>query len=67
MKKHYSFVKDNLRNFYTTGFEMNNNISVRTGNEKMGLSFLTATPPLTACCPTMPTNTNVTPCRSVAT
>ena len=37
MKKHYSFVKDNLRNFYTTGFEMNNNISVRTGNEKMGL------------------------------
>ena len=37
MKKNFSFVKDNLRNFYTTGFEMNNNVSVRTGNEKMGL------------------------------
>ncbi|WP_083714591.1 SusC/RagA family TonB-linked outer membrane protein [Bacteroides bouchesdurhonensis] len=37
MKKHYSFIKDNLRNFYTTGFEMNNNISIRTGTEKVGL------------------------------
>jgi TonB-linked SusC/RagA family outer membrane protein len=37
MTKPFSFVKDNLRKFYTTGFDMNNNVSVRTGTDKLGL------------------------------
>ena len=35
--KPFSYVKDNMRNFYDNGFEANNNISVRMGNEKLGL------------------------------
>lgn len=39
MTKPYSYVKDNLRNFYDTGFESNNNVSLRYGNENLGLVF----------------------------
>lgn len=35
MTKAYSYVEHNLRNFYQTGFEKNNNISLRYGNEKV--------------------------------
>lgn len=35
--KPFSNVKDNMRNFYENGFEANNNVSVRMGNEKLGL------------------------------
>lgn len=37
MTKVYSYVEHNLRNFYQTGFEKNNNISLRYGNEKVGV------------------------------
>ncbi|MEG1545316.1 MAG: SusC/RagA family TonB-linked outer membrane protein, partial [Tannerellaceae bacterium] len=37
LKKPFSYVKDNLRHFYDTGFEMNNNVSIRMGNDKLGL------------------------------
>ncbi len=37
MTKAYSYVEHNLRNFYQTGFEKNNNISLRYGNEKVGV------------------------------
>lgn len=39
LMKNFSYVKDNLRNFYTNGFEMNHNVSIRTGNEKLGMMF----------------------------
>lgn len=35
--KPFSYVKDNMRNFYQNGFETNNNVSVRMGSEKLGL------------------------------
>ncbi len=37
MTKAYSYVKHNLRNFYQTGFEKNNNISLRYGNGTVGV------------------------------
>jgi TonB-linked SusC/RagA family outer membrane protein len=37
MEKPYSYVKNNLRNFYKTGLETNNVISVRYGTDKLGL------------------------------
>lgn len=37
MVKPFNYVKNNLRNFYESGFEMNNNVSVRMGNDKLGL------------------------------
>lgn len=35
--KPFSNIKNNMRNFYENGFEANNNVSVRMGNEKLGL------------------------------
>lgn len=35
--KPFSYVKNNIRDFYQTGFEANNNVSVRMGNDKLGL------------------------------
>lgn len=37
MTKPYSYVKHNLRDFYQTGFEKNNNVSLRYGNDKVGV------------------------------
>ncbi len=37
LEKPFSYVKDNMRNFYETGFETNNNVSVRMGTETLGL------------------------------
>ncbi|MDR1880371.1 MAG: SusC/RagA family TonB-linked outer membrane protein [Tannerellaceae bacterium] len=37
MEKPFSYVKDNVRNFYQTGTEMNNVVSVRYGTEQLGL------------------------------
>jgi len=37
MVKPFSYVKDNIRNFYRTGLEMNNNISLRYGTENVGI------------------------------
>lgn len=37
--KPFSYVKDNLRNFYQNGFEANNNVSIRKGNENLGFVF----------------------------
>lgn len=37
MTKPYSYVKHNLRNFYQTGLEMNNNVTLRYGTEKLGI------------------------------
>ncbi len=37
MKKPFSYVKDNIRDFYQTGTEMNNVVSVRFGTEQFGL------------------------------
>lgn len=37
LSKPFSNVKNNMRNFYQNGFEANNNVSVRMGNEKLGL------------------------------
>lgn len=37
MVKPFSYVKDNMRNFYQTGFEMNHNVNVRYGTEKVGM------------------------------
>lgn len=36
-KKPFSFAKDNIRNFYGMGFEMNNNLSVTAGNSDLGM------------------------------
>ena len=38
MEKSYSYVENNIRNFYQTGTEWNNNVSLRYGNEKVGIS-----------------------------
>lgn len=38
-EKPYSYVEDNLRGFYKTGFEMTNNIAVNMANENMGLTI----------------------------
>lgn len=35
--KPFSYVKNNMRNFYQNGFEANNNVSIRMGSEKLGL------------------------------
>jgi TonB-linked SusC/RagA family outer membrane protein len=37
MEKPFSYVKNNIRNFYQTGTEMNNSVSVRYGTDKLGL------------------------------
>lgn len=37
MTKPFSYVKHNLRDFYQTGFEQNHNISLRYGNENVGV------------------------------
>lgn len=37
LTKPFSYVEDNIRNFYQNGFEANNNVSVRMGNDKLGL------------------------------
>lgn len=37
MTKPFSYVKDNIRNFYKTGSELNNVLSVRYGTDKLGL------------------------------
>ena len=36
-EKPFSFVKNNTRNFYQTGFETNNNVSLRMGNNNLGM------------------------------
>ena len=36
LSKPFSYVKNNLRDFYETGFETNNNVSIRMGNDKLG-------------------------------
>ncbi len=38
MVKPYSFVENNIRNFYQKGTEWNNNVSLRYGNEKIGIT-----------------------------
>ena len=35
--KSFKFVKDNIRNFYERGFETDNNISIKAGDESLGL------------------------------
>ena len=37
MVKPYTYVKNNIRNFYKTGTELNNNLSFRYGDEKVGI------------------------------
>ncbi|EGK00880.1 MULTISPECIES: SusC/RagA family TonB-linked outer membrane protein [Dysgonomonas] len=37
MTKPFSYVKDNIRNFYKTGSELNNVLSVRYGTDKLGI------------------------------
>ncbi|WP_042371195.1 SusC/RagA family TonB-linked outer membrane protein [Bacteroides neonati] len=37
MVKPFSYVEHNLRDFYQTGFETNNNITLRYGNENVGV------------------------------
>lgn len=37
--KPFSFIDDNIRNFYTTGLELNNNIAVSGGSEKTTFYF----------------------------
>ena len=37
MTKPFSYVKHNLRDFYQTGFEKNNSVSLRYGNENVGV------------------------------
>ncbi|MGL5318785.1 MAG: SusC/RagA family TonB-linked outer membrane protein [Bacteroidales bacterium] len=39
MVKPFSYIEDNFRNFYKNGFESNNNISIRKGNENLGFVF----------------------------
>ncbi|HNY06208.1 MAG TPA: SusC/RagA family TonB-linked outer membrane protein [Candidatus Egerieousia sp.] len=39
MTRKYSFIKNNIRDFYKTGFEMNNNVSVTAGNQDLGMVF----------------------------
>ena len=42
LSKPFSYVKNNLRDFYETGFETNNNVSIRMGNDKLGfVAFFT--------------------------
>lgn len=36
LSKPFTYANNNLRNFYESGFEMNNNVSVRMGNDKLG-------------------------------
>ena len=38
LTKQFSYVKDNIRNFYKTGSEWNNNVSLRYGDDKVGIS-----------------------------
>ena len=38
LEKPYSFVENNIRNFYKTGTEWNHNVALRYGNEKVGIS-----------------------------
>ena len=38
LEKPYSYVKNNIRDFYQTGTEWNNNVSLRYGNDKVGIS-----------------------------
>ena len=38
MEKPYSYVENNIRNFYQVGTEWNHNVSLRYGNEKVGIS-----------------------------
>lgn len=37
MEKPFSYVKHNLRDFYRTGFESNNTVTLRYGNENVGV------------------------------
>lgn len=37
MQKPFSYVKGNLRDFYTTGFESNNTVNIQYGNDKVGV------------------------------
>ena len=37
LTKPFSYVKNNMRDFYQNGFEANNNVSIRMGNDKLGL------------------------------
>lgn len=37
MTKPFSYVKNNIRNFYKTGSELNNSVALRYGTEKLGL------------------------------
>lgn len=37
MVKPFSYVKDNMRNFYKTGTELNNVVSLRYGTDKLGI------------------------------
>ena len=37
--KPFSFIDDNIRNFYTTGLELNNNIAISGGSEKTTFYF----------------------------
>lgn len=39
MSKPFSFAKDNIRNFYDTGFEMTNNLSIAVGNKDLGMAL----------------------------
>ena len=38
LEKPFSYVENNIRDFYQTGTEWNHNISLRYGNEKVGIS-----------------------------
>ncbi|TCN70252.1 SusC/RagA family TonB-linked outer membrane protein [Acetobacteroides hydrogenigenes] len=38
-EKRFSYVEDNLRNFYETGFETNNTVSVKGGTKNTGFVF----------------------------
>lgn len=38
MVKPFSYVENNIRNFYQTGTEWNNNVSLRYGDEKVGIT-----------------------------
>ncbi|MEN6618604.1 MAG: SusC/RagA family TonB-linked outer membrane protein [Rikenellaceae bacterium] len=37
LEKPFTFAKDNIRNFYDIGFEMNNNLSISVGNKDLGM------------------------------
>lgn len=38
LEKPFSYVKNNIRDFYQTGTEWNNNVSLRYGDEKVGIT-----------------------------